>query len=52
MKKLFLVLVLMVSIFGNSMADDTPRIIVPGKAGIDVEQLNKNIEAEIRKLTG
>lgn len=44
MKKLFLVLVLMVSIFGNSMADDTPRIIVPGKAGIDVEQLNKNID--------
>ena len=44
MKKLFLVLVLMVSIFGNSMADDTPRIIVPGKAGIDVEQLNKSIE--------
>jgi hypothetical protein len=53
MRKLFLVLVLMVIVMGDAAAQDTKRIVVPGNAGIDVEQLKDNIDLnmDVSKLS-
>ena len=53
MKKSLLFLVLMVLVLGSSKAQETKSIIVPGKGGIDVEQLkdNLNLNMDVSQLT-
>jgi len=53
MKKYFIFLVFMVLVMGSQSAQGTTSVIVPGKGGIDVEQLkdNLNLDMDVSQLS-